>query len=182
VLGHLPVNTRFSLQQLLEELDLIESKIKEFEHRMREIFSSTEAIQILMSMPGVGFILGVVIMSEIGNVSRFPSAEHFASYAGTTPRVHSSGGKTRYGQSSPETNRYLKWAFYEAANAICRLRKHWPYKHVSMLYERVKNKKGHSVAIGAVARHLAESAYWVLKKEESYREPLKRSAVSSTKG
>ena len=51
-------------------------------------------------MPGVGFTLGVVILTEVGDVRRFPDAEHLATYAGTTPRIHSSGGKTRFGYSN----------------------------------------------------------------------------------
>jgi transposase len=49
----------------------------------------------------------------------FATAEKLAGYAGTTPRVHAGGGKTGFGRSRPDVNRYLKWAFIEAANAIC---------------------------------------------------------------
>jgi hypothetical protein len=78
-------------------------------------------------------------------------------------------------------NRYLKWAFTEAANIVClqRNRSGWRKRHVSQLYERMLRRKGHAKAIGAVARHLAEATYWILKKEETYREPLTK-MVSST--
>jgi len=55
---------------------------------------------------------------EVGRMDRFPTAEHLASYAGTTPCVHASGGKVRYGLLRPDVNRTLKWAFAEAANAV----------------------------------------------------------------
>jgi transposase len=133
-----------------------------------------------MTLPGVGLILAVVIALEVGDVSRFPSAEKLAGYSGTTPRVHASGGKTRYGRLRPDVNRYLKWAYIEAANAICLGRRRKPHRHVSRLYERVARRKGHATAIGAVARHLAEATYWMLSKEEPYREPA-APAVSSTR-
>ena len=76
------------------------------------------AIESLKSLPGVGLILGASIAFEIGQVSRFGSAEHMASYAGTTPRVHSSGDKLRFGRLRPDINRYLSWAFVEAANVV----------------------------------------------------------------
>src|SRR5262249_44003459 len=98
-----------------------------------------------------------------------------------TPRVHASGGKTRFARSRPDVNRYLKWAFIEAANAICLTRRRRPTRHVSRLYERIARRKGHPKAIGAVARHLAEATFWVLSKQEAYREP-KVSTVSSTGG
>jgi transposase len=177
----LPPHTQYAVQQLLGQLDVIEEQISQFEQRMHEVFASTQELKIVMSLPGVGFILGVVIISEVGDVGRFPNAEHFASYAGTTPRVQASGGKIRYGQMRPDVNRYLKWAFIEAANSICLNRRRNPYRHVSKLYERIRDKRGHQKAIGAVARHLAESAYWTLNKKEPYREPYKR-LVSSTGG
>jgi transposase len=55
----------------------------------------------------------------VGDAARFLTAEKLAAYAGTTPRVHARGGKTRYGPSRPEVNRYLRGAFVEAAKAIC---------------------------------------------------------------
>jgi transposase len=121
----------------------------------------------------------VVIALEVGDVARFPTAEKLAAYAGTTPRVHASGGKTRFGPSRPDVNRYRKWAFVEAANAVCLNRARAPGRHVTRLYERVARRKGHQTAIGAVARHLAEATYWVLSKQEFYREP-QPTTVSST--
>jgi len=107
----------------------------------------------------------------VGDVARFATAEKLAGYAGPTPRVRASGGKTRFGPARPDVNRYLKWAFGEAANAICLTRGRAPRRHVSRLYERVARRKGHGKAIGAVARHLAEATYWILSKGECYREP-----------
>src|SRR5439155_96372 len=80
---------------------------------------------------------------------------------------------------APDVNRYLKWAFVEAANAICITHGRAPQRHVSRLYVRLARRKGHAKAIGAVARHLAEATFWILSKHEPYRES-KASAVSST--
>ena len=131
-----------------------------------------------MSLPGVGFILAVVIYSETGDVQRFVSASHFASYSGTAPRVHASGGKVRLGPLRSDVNRYLKWAFVEAANVIALNHRRWACRHVNQLYERIRSRRGHQKAIGAVARHLAEATYWVLNKSEPYSEPKpKRGAI-----
>jgi transposase len=62
---------------------------------MREVFARNPRIDYLVSLPGVGFILAVVILSEIGDVTRFASASDFTSYTGTAPRVNASGGKIR---------------------------------------------------------------------------------------
>jgi hypothetical protein len=68
-------------------------------------------------------------------------------------------------------NRYLQWAFAEAANAVAVNHKRCPEGHVSRLYTRVRVRKGHSIAVGAVARHLAEAAFHVLQRKEVYRDP-----------
>jgi len=164
-LAQLPPHTRFATDQLLEQLEVLDEQIGELEDRMREAFTKMPALEWVMSLPGVGFILGTVILLEAGDVHRFPDAEHLATYAGTTPRVHGSGDKIRFGRLRPDVNHYLKWAFTEAAEVICQHRARWPYRHVSQLYARVCHRKNHPKAIGAVARHLAEATYWILTKE-----------------
>lgn len=176
----LPSHTRYATERVLEQLEVVESQIGLFEQRTREVFSKTAELELVMSLPGVGFILGVVIVLEVGDVRRFPTASHLASYAGTTPRVHSSGGRTRYGQLREDVNRYLKWAYVEAANAVCLQRRVSPHRHVSHLYDWIAHSKGHQKAIGAVARHLSEATYWMLRKRQSYQEPRRTVPVSST--
>ena len=143
----------------------------------------TDEIKLLQTISGVGPILSEVIASEIGDISRFATAARLASYAGTTPSVHASGGKYRYGRASSDTNHYLKCAHAEAANTIMRVRRRLRYRHVADLYDRIRSRKGHSIAIGAVSRHLAEASWSILTKNEPYREPVrKRQALSSTNG
>lgn len=167
----LPPHTAYASEQLLGQVEELGRRVRAFEQRIEATFKPTPAIQRLLTLPGVGLTLAVVIALEVGDVARFASAEKLAAYAGTTPRVHASGGKTRFGPSRPDVNRYLKWAFVEAANGICLHRGRAGHRHVSRLYERVARRKGHAKAIGAVARHLAEATYWMLRKQEVYREP-----------
>jgi transposase len=178
-LGQLPPHTRFATERLLEELDEVETHVGQFEDRMRQVFTQTPELQWLMTLPGVGFILGLVILLEVGDVHRFPDAAHLAGYAGTTPRVNASGGKIRFGRLRPDVNHYLKWAYLEAASVICLNQHHWPRRHVVGLYKRVSGRRGHPKAIGAVARHLAEATYWLLIKGEPYHEPKHRPGAST---
>jgi transposase len=167
----LPPHTAYASRQLLKQVETLDREVRDFEQRIQATFKPTPVTQRLLTLPGVGLTLAVVIALEVGDVTRFPTAEKLAGYAGTTPRVHASGGKTRYGPLRPDVNRYLKWAFVEAANAVCLTRGRRPPRHVSRLYERVARHRGHAKAIGAVARHLAEATYWILSKQEPYREP-----------
>ena len=179
-LALLPPHTAFTLAQLLAQIDSLAQQVRAFEQRMRTSFAPAPEITHLMTLPGVGFILAVVIALEVGDVTRFPRPEQFAAYAGTTPRVQASGDKIRYGRLRPDVNRYLKWAFIEAANVGVAHRAHRA-RHVRRLYERLTRRRGHPKAVGAVARHLAEATYWMLSRHEAYREPAV-TAVSSTGG
>ena len=99
------------------------------------------------------------------------TGEKLASYAGTVPRLHESGGRSWHGQVRTDVNHYVKWALVEAVNIIVLNQESWHDKHVVVRYQRLRKHKGHAKAVVAVARHLAESIYWVLKKDEDYREP-----------
>src|SRR6516225_3115591 len=162
----LPPHTAFATRLLLEQVEHLDRQVRALEDRMRSVFEPTPMVQWLMTLPGVGFILAVVIALELGDIRRFPDAERFAGYAGTTPRVHASAGKTRHGPLRPDVNRYLKGAFMEAADVTNMQRRHDPRRHVTRLYARLARRKGHSKAIGAVARHLAEATYWMVTRQE----------------
>ena len=175
----LPVETKKCVEQQLSLLSETEVKIKELENRLKLLIGENQQMKLIQTAPGIGTILSMVIIMELGDIKRFPRAEKLASYSGLVPRVHSSGGKTYYGKTRSDVNRYLKWAFVEAANSIVRHRKKWPNKHSVMLYERIRSKKGHAKAVVAVGRHLAEAIYWMLINNECYKEP-KQKNVSST--
>lgn len=178
-LQQLPEQARWVSEQLLGQLDFVMAQIAQLEKRLRELGRVTPAMQWLQSLPGVGEILAPTIVLEIGEIGRFLSAERLASYAGTTPRVHASGGKVRYGHLRSDVNRYLKWAFVEAANSVAVNHPRYEQRHVSQLYRRLRERKGHNKAIGAVARHLAEAAFYVLQKQQLYRDPALRAGCAT---
>lgn len=171
-LSRLPTETQRAVREELALLDPLQDQIDDLEARIREVVRQTPLMELLQSLPGVGPILAIVIVLELGTIERFPNAEHFASYSGTVPRVQESGGHRRYGGAvRNDVNHYLKWAFIEAANCIVLNQAHWEERHVVQLYQRLHRHKGHAKAVVAVARHLAEATYWMLKKGEPYREP-----------
>ncbi|MBU1319324.1 MAG: IS110 family transposase [candidate division Zixibacteria bacterium] len=178
-LDYLPEQTRFTTLEQLAYIDRLTESIKGIDARMDDIFTETQDVSLVRTAPGIGFVLGIVIALEVGDVTRFASPGRLASYSGTVPRVRASGGRISYGRLRPDVNRYLKWAYSEAANSICINRHLWPDRHVAQLYTRLREKKGHGTAIGAVARHLAEATYWMLKKKEPYRDPNVKHAAST---
>jgi transposase len=180
-LEELPPETHKSVEVELELLDGVEDQIRWSETEIEAVVAKTAAMKLLMTAPGIGSILAVVIALEVGEVGRFGSPERLASYAGTVPRIKSSGGKSFLGKNRPDVNRYLKWAFVEAGNIVAINHKRWAGRHVGQLYLRVRERGGHGKAVVAVARHLAEASYWMLRRNEPYKEPKRSQAVSSNR-
>ena len=169
VTAQLPPYTAEMLREQLKTFDEIGPHVAAIEKRIREVIEPNPLVQRLQTMPGVGEILGPVIALEIGDITRFQRGEQLASYCGLVPRVISSGGKTHFGRTSRLVNLYLKWAFVEAA--VCATHLRGPrYRHVRDLYQRLRGK-GYGRAIVAVARHLAEAAFWMLTRERDYQPP-----------
>ena len=169
----LPEHSRFATQQELDLREAVETGVHTVTEEIGATVGKLGWVRRLRTMPGVGEILGPTIYVEIGRVDRFPTPAHLAAYAGLVPRVSSSGGHTRIGRTRRECNRFLKWAFVEAAEVVVAHQESMNSQHVVRLYRRVKNNKPdrHGKAVVAVARHLAESAWHILKRNQDYREP-----------
>jgi len=184
LLAELPEWTRQSVEEQLETIDHLDRQIEDCEQKLEVLLEASAERDLLKTMPGVGPILSAVIALEIGDIGRFASPQNLASYAGLVPAARESAGKKRQGKCPADCNTYLKWAFIEAGNVVARHHKKWPGRHVAELYRRGKlNSRMHGKATVAVARHLAEASFWMLTKQQMYREPNgPRQAVSSTHG
>jgi transposase len=170
ILKALPTETAHMIAMQLHSIDQLEEKIEAIERRVAETLKASPEIRLLRSIPGLGPILAPLVWLEVGDVERFPRAEHLASYAGLVPRIIASGGHIRHGSTCRNVNHYLKWAFVEAANCAIRMKAHRE-DHIGLLYHRLHPNKGHGRSVVAVARHLAEASYWVLRKKQHYRAP-----------
>lgn len=172
LMAKLPPHTEQALGRVLDQLDHVCENLKWIEEQMMEVFAPCSQTTWLKTLPGVGDILAVVIWTEIGTIERFGRAEQLASYCGLVARENSSGGKIRFGAVRRDVNVYLKWAFVEAANSAVLNAERCGYDHIGRLYQRIKTRRGHGKAKVAVARHLSEASFWMLKKGEAYREPM----------
>lgn len=183
-INRLPPETTRCMLQELTLLDEVMAQIKEIEQRIKAHIKINPQMQLLDTIPGIGQILSIVIDREIGSIDRFPDDNHLAAYAGVVPTVHASAGHIRYGHMRKACNRYLKWAYMEAANAVVRNHKkpHWRTKHVTRLYLRIRARKGHTIAVGAAARHLAQASFWVLTKQEPYKDPASKPQAYQRQG
>lgn len=125
----------------------------------------------LMTIPGIGPILSMTIVAEMGPAKRFPTADHLAAYAGLTPTVRASGDKIRYGKISKQGKGILRWALVEGAMRLCM--SPGPFCD---FYRRLRGRKGMATARVACARKLARMIYHMLSQQIDYETFLGRAS------
>jgi transposase len=144
------------IQHLEEEIDGIEKLITK-KLKIRKEFTK------LLTVPGIGEILGITIMLEVGRIDRFPTVGDYSSYCRCIRSIRTSNGKvTGYGNSK-NGNKYLSWAYVEAANYARRY-----HETVRTYYERKMAKTNKIVAIKTVSHKLARASYYVMRDGVDY--------------
>lgn len=176
-LENLPLEARArrELDQSLGLLDHLEECIGELNREIRNEATADEEARLLMSVPGIGYYLALLILAEIGDVRRFPSARKLASYAGLVPTTRSSGGHTYHGRITKQGSVWLRWAMVQAV--IHTVRKPGP---IQRFYRKQLRRKGRNVARVAAARKLLTHVYWVLKNREPYDAMVRRLEAAGT--
>ena len=160
----LPLADRQLLDEDLELHELLDRHIRALEQRIEADNADNADAARLRTLPGVGKVLGPVIALEIDGVSRFKNADRFCAYAGLVPTTHSSGGKTSHGRMLPFCNRWLKWAFIEAAWVAVGCSDYF-----RIFYRRHRARgKGANEAITITARRIAKIAWKMLTEQRNY--------------
>jgi len=165
------------LREELTLLVLIQNQIKAQEARIVEFNVKDETTLRLQSIPGMGKILAAVAAAEIDSIDRFSNAAKLCAYAGLVPRTYSSGGKVYRGPLLKSRNKWLQWAFIEAA---------WVAVGCSAyfggLYRRHRARgKNANLAITIIARRMCQISWTLLKERRDFSETFPgRSAVRLT--
>jgi len=157
-----PIKTIVS--KYLELIEGLNQEIDALDKTIAQTVKETKEMKLLQTIPGIGKITSYLIATEIGTIQRFPSSKNLVSYSGLVLGISASGGKISY-KKSKERNKYLQWAFIEAAIPATKTSPILLAK-----YTRVKRRKGSGKAKMAVARKLAEAVYKVLTYEQPYEE------------
>lgn len=157
-------SSSFAIKQLLEQISLLESQVKELENYIAEKLSSFNTT--LTTITGVGTTLAAVFVSEIGDINRFESPEKLAAFAGIDPSVKQSGefNGTKC-HMSKRGSPYLRRALYLAAVA-CNL--HNPAMRAIYDKKRAQGKP-HAVALSVVERKLVNIIFNLMKTGDTYK-------------
>jgi transposase len=144
----------------LSLIDVLDAEIVGLEEQIHRAVRDDPGARLLMSVPGVGFVLAHTIMGEIGDISRFSSAKKLCGYTGLCPRVYQSGGTDHRGSLAKNGPKYLRWALIEAATHAAR---HPLYKdRYERTARRLGRQRGKKVARVELARLLAEAIFHML--------------------
>ena len=158
----------------LQMIDGLDKEIDTCEKELRALGADHPYVSLLQSAPGIAWVLGFTIASEIGDISRFTSAKKLVGYTGLCPRVYQSGGKDLRGPLAKNGPKYLRWALIEAATHASQS----PiYKeHYDKTKTRLGRQRGAKVARVEVARKLAE-AIWHMLQTGSHFAPARSHVV-----
>ena len=166
------------LNEDLGLLLVLNERITATENLIAELSAGDDAVDWLVSLPGIGSFLSVLIRYEVDNIERFSSAKKFTGYTGLVPSTYASGERMVHGRLTKRGNKWLRWAFIEAVTPAIR--------RSSMLrryYDKIKSRRGCKDARAATARKLAELAWTVWTEHRCYiesgRKILRRTKKSS---
>jgi transposase len=161
-----PEPWRGNITASVKLIDDLEDQIAEINRKLREGHAKHPYIPLLMSAPGIGWVLAFTIAAEIGQVERFASPEKLAGYTGLCPRVNQSGDKDRRGPLTKHGPTYLRWALLEATMHAL---KHPAY---AQRYQRNKRRlgkqRGAKVAQVDIARRLAHAIWHMLSRNQQF--------------
>lgn len=156
----------YSLQSLRAVLSVFQAsrqEIRALERTALKAVKMTEDFKLLQTVTGIGDILALTILLETGHIERFAKPGNFASYCRCVDSRRDSNGKKKGSGNARAGNRYLSWAYSEAAHFAVR------YEPLAQrFYERKKARTNAIIAIRAVARKLARATWMILKHQVPY--------------
>jgi len=147
----------------LAVMHALQAQIDSIEQELASYCRSNPAFPLLKSAAGIGDVLATVILLETGSIERFADVGNYASYCRCVSSRHESNGKKKGEGNTKNGNRYLAWAYVEAANFAVRY-----CEPARKFYQRKKAKRNAVVAIKAVAHKLARACFHMLKTGEMF--------------
>jgi len=159
----LSIIDRYQMDQYLELIRHYDVQIKKTEERIEDYVAYTPQIKLLMSIPGVSYYSGLSITGEIGDIRRFSSARKLISFAGLNPSVSQSGDKCYMGHIAKQGDKHLRWMLNQCSNVAV-----MHDSTLAKIYQRIKKRRGHNIAITAVSRKMLCFIYTMLTHNIEY--------------
>lgn len=151
-------NHVFTAGQQMHTIRFISERIKVMEERVLGKIDKMPGYEQLLTIPGVGTVLGMTIALETGDIDRFEKPGNFTSYCRCVKASHSSNKKVKKKNNRKNGNKYLSWAFVEAAHHLIRY-----CEPAHRFYQRKKEKRNGALGTKALASKLTKAAYYMMK-------------------
>ena len=145
----------------------LKQQIRQLEKAIQKKIKLNKAFKNLLTVPGIGNILAMTIMLEVGEIGRFAKVGNFASYCRCVSSQRLSDGKSKGSGNRKNGNRYLSWAFTEAAHLSRRYNDYF-----RSYYNRKLAQANTSLATKALSNKLARICYYIIKDQVPFREKL----------
>lgn len=156
---------RFSMDSMLEIMDVVDAKIADAKQKIVEEGNKNEHAKLLTTIPGVSWVSALIIAGEIGEIERFPDYRKLCSYAGLVPSTHQSGNTLYSGHITKRGSGMLRWILVQDARVAV---KH--SKKFGKQYRKLCKHTDERKAIVAVARKMLRIMYVMLVRKEAFKD------------
>ncbi len=170
----LPPPIRTVLNAGVEEIRMLEARIKQIQRELEALGSQIPAVRYVDSVPGIGLLTATALVAFLGDVHRFPSGRRLASFLGLTPKEHSSGQRRRLGSISKHGDTYLRTLLIHGARAVLvaarkASKSNRPLSPLHVWALEIQRRRGHNTASVALANKLARFVWAVWKEEREFQ-------------
>jgi transposase len=141
----------------------LKDRIVTIEKEVKSVITLHKEFTSLLTIPGIGDILGLTIMCEVGDINRFPTVGDYSSYCRCVKSERLSNGKKKDENNRKNGNKYLSWAYVEAAHFANRFS-----PHAQAFYQKKRAKRNGIVAIKALSNKLARASYYIMRDQVPY--------------
>jgi transposase len=157
----------FTAKKIVAGIRFLNETVKEMEKEVLCQVKLKREFAVLQTIPGIGNILGMTIMLEVGDIGRFPKVGDYSSYCRCVESKRISNNKKKGENNRKNGNKYLGWAYVEAANYAKRF-----CPEAQRFYQRKMAHKNIAVATKSLANKLARASYYMLRDQQSFNKNM----------
>ena len=155
----------FTARCHVETIGFLTQQIRSIEKAVLPKVALRPEFEIMLTMPGIGKILGLTIMLEVGDIRRFEAPGNFASYCRCVKSQKISNAKKKGEGNRKNGNRYLAWAYVEAATFAVRYS-----PRAKAFHQRKRAKTNNAIATKALANKLARASFYMMRDQSAFDE------------
>jgi len=152
------------INKLFQHIDYLNLQVNDYDKEITKRANGHEKAILLQTIPGIGPIRSLTIISEVGDFARFKNPEKLACFAGLVPSSRSSGGKEKNGHITKQGSSHLRYVLVQAAQNV-----NESWGELNDFYLSLKEKKGSGVAKVALARKLLVISWYMIRKNEPFK-------------